>query len=78
MRAVDTAQRGLINAIESGALFSMQPIAQDRARQIRYSRNLDFNDEVAAAYLQSQPSPEDIYSQLAKRDQQEFVRVFVG
>jgi hypothetical protein len=51
MKAVDAAQQSLVEHLFSGALFDMEPVSQDRAKEVRYTRNADFTDEVAAAYL---------------------------
>lgn len=51
MKAVDAAQQSLVDHLVSGDLFDMDPVAQDRSHEVRYSRNADFTDEVAAEYL---------------------------
>lgn len=51
MKAVDAAQQSLVDHLFTGALFEMEPVTQDRANEVRYTRNADFTDEVAAAFL---------------------------
>jgi folate-dependent phosphoribosylglycinamide formyltransferase PurN len=51
MKAVDAAQKSLVDHLASGDLFDMEPVAQDRTHEVRYSRNADFTDDVAAEYL---------------------------
>ncbi|MEM6625766.1 MAG: formyltransferase family protein [Pseudomonadota bacterium] len=51
MRAVKAAHTALIDAIASGELFTLQGEVQDKSLEIRYTRNRDFDDDVAAEYL---------------------------
>ena len=51
MRAVAVAHKGLLNAINDGTLASMEAVAQDHSKNIRYSRSEDFNDQVAEKFL---------------------------
>lgn len=51
MRAVRAAHNGLIDSIKSGELPGLDPVLQDRAQEIRYTRNADFDDAVAQDYL---------------------------
>ena len=67
MKAVRAAHRGLAHHIEGGSLFGLPTIPQDRAKEIRYSRHLDFSDNVAANYLRDLPTPEAIEAQLRAR-----------
>lgn len=51
MRAVRTAHTSLVEEIAAGTILSHLPVAQDRSREIRYTRNSDFTDNVAGEYL---------------------------
>jgi folate-dependent phosphoribosylglycinamide formyltransferase PurN len=51
MRAVRAAHDALADSIVTGRLLRLTPVAQNRAREIRYTRNSDFTDEVAGEYL---------------------------
>ena len=51
MRSVAAAHKGLVDAIESGEIFSMPRVPQDREREVRYARNADFTDAVAREFL---------------------------
>lgn len=51
MQSVSVAHSGLVDAIEDGSLFSNPGVGQDRSQEIRYTRNEDFNDEVAKDFL---------------------------
>ena len=51
MRAVLVAQQSLVETIRSEAIFSFEHIKQDRKKEIRYSKNIEFNDLVADDFL---------------------------
>jgi hypothetical protein len=78
MLAVRSAQRALIDCIGRNNLRDLAPVAQDKTRQLRYTRNADFTDEVAAEYLSRTPAPVEIGQHLSRRDVSRFVRPFVG
>jgi hypothetical protein len=52
MLAVKAAHDALIDGLSSGQLARTTPTPQDRAQQIRYTRNADFTDAVAEEYLE--------------------------
>jgi methionyl-tRNA formyltransferase len=60
MKAVLTAQDYLFEAISADELDKLTPITQRRELQIRYTRNSDFNDDVARDYLRRSLQPADI------------------
>lgn len=64
MAAVRDAQTALVHSIEVGTLNTMQAIAQDLSKEIRYSRNSDFTDRVASQFLQNPPSLDYIRARL--------------
>ena len=78
MRAVLAAHQGLVSAVADGSLRTMTPVQQDRTRELRYTRNVDFTDEMAAEYLESTPSPMDVARALDARDMSLFLRPRVG
>jgi methionyl-tRNA formyltransferase len=51
MKAVKTAQISLLDRIEHLKDYADDAVAQDRSKQLRYSRNAEFNDAVAAEFL---------------------------
>ncbi len=51
MSAVKEAQDAVVTHLQRGTLFSFAPLAQDSSLEIRYSKNLEFNDAVAEEYL---------------------------
>ena len=78
MRAVQAAQTALVERLADGELRRMTPVAQDRSRELRYSRNSDFTDDVAREYLERLPAPADVHAALKHRDLADFVRPCVG
>lgn len=77
MRAVQAAHQGLAEAIQSGRLPQLPPVEQDKSKQLRYTRNADFTDAVAEAYLRRLPTPQALRRSLEKRDPSELVRPFI-
>ena len=51
MRAVEAAQDSLVDRISNGTLSTFPRVAQDKTKEIRYTRNAAFTDDVAAEYL---------------------------
>jgi len=78
MRAVRAAHQGLVQALVDGTLQTMLPVPQDRSRQLRYSRNEDFTENVAAEYLQRLQPAETIQQHLEAREMTDFLRPFIG
>ena len=70
MAAVRDAQTAVVRSIEAGVLNSLPTVAQDVSQEIRYSRNADFTDEVAARFLQDPPSLDHIRSRLREAEGQ--------
>jgi folate-dependent phosphoribosylglycinamide formyltransferase PurN len=54
MRSVAAVHYGLSEAIQAKELLSMSRIKQDHSQEVRYTRNSDFTDEVAAEFLSRQ------------------------
>lgn len=76
MRAVAATHELLGRLLEGGGLFDLAPVEQDRAAELRYTRNADFDDAVAARYLADPPDPATVASRLAARRPGDFVRPF--
>ena len=51
MRSVLVAQQGLVNSIKNKKIFSIKPVSQDKSKEIRYTINKNFNDDVAEEFL---------------------------
>lgn len=77
MEAVKVAQQAVCELITTDTLYDGEPVAQDREKQVRYSRGSDFTDEIASEYLQNEPKPASIIDQMASRDVDSFVRPIV-
>lgn len=73
MLAVRAAIDSLTTRISNGALDELTPVPQDRRKELRYTRNADFTDEVAAEYLNRAPSAAEIGEALGKRSRAEFL-----
>ena len=55
MRSVLVAQKGVLSNIENKSIFTMPAIKQDKSNEIRYTKNKDFNDEIAKEFLNRGP-----------------------
>jgi hypothetical protein len=73
MTAVKAAHDALIATLVDGSLLEIEPAPQDRRSQIRYTRNADFTDAVAAEFLQRCPTAGEIYQRLQQRDESAFL-----
>ena len=51
MRSVLVAQKGLVESVKNAELFSMPTFKQDSSKELRYSKNKQFTDEVASNFL---------------------------
>jgi hypothetical protein len=51
MKAVEAAQLSLIDRIKSRELFQMKTVPQEKTLELRYTRNADFTDDIAAKFL---------------------------
>jgi hypothetical protein len=78
MLSVSVAQDSVCHHIASGTLYAADPVPQDRSQELRYTKNSEFDDEVAQRYLDALPTPELIRKQLDQRDLSRFVRPYVG
>ncbi len=69
MRSVKVAHDALVSRISDGSIFEMDTVRQDKKQEIRYTRNSDFNDDVAKAFLERPHHPvldESQYPELVK------------
>lgn len=76
MKAVKSAHTALIHYLSSGEIKHLKPVVQDKTLEIRYTRNADFNDEVALQYLSNLPTKEEIYESFSKLDPSKYLRLF--
>ncbi|MBI3434478.1 MAG: methionyl-tRNA formyltransferase [Proteobacteria bacterium] len=77
MVSVDVVQNAMCHHIKNGTLFDQPPVPQDRSREMRYTKNVDFHDEVAREYLSRRPSPEQVRQNIANRNLSAFIRPYV-
>ena len=71
MEAVKVAHEQVVEYLLSGR--TIKPVEQDRDLEVRYTRNADFTDEVAADYLANLPTPEQIHVGLTCHDMHSFI-----
>ena len=77
MRAVDAAFEAVVTGLRTGLLLELEPVVQDRSRELRYARAADFTAHVAAEYLTRLPSPSEVGDAVAARDESLFLRPYV-
>jgi hypothetical protein len=78
MLAVRAAHEGLIESLRSEQIDQLEPVPQDRSRELRYTKNADFTDEVAAEYLSRLPAPEELARELESRKLSDFLRPWIS
>jgi hypothetical protein len=74
MRAVKAAHATLVRHLRERTLDDLEPVAQDRSRELRYTRNADFTDEVAAEYLSRVLPPPEVERAASARDLSLYLR----
>lgn len=77
MISVDVSQDAVVHHIKNGTLYDLLPVPQDRTLELRYTKNVEFTDDVAQRYLGVRPSPEAVKATLEKRDLSKFINPFV-
>ncbi|MSO93515.1 MAG: methionyl-tRNA formyltransferase [Rhodospirillales bacterium] len=78
MEAVRAALQGLAHHLGKNTLFGIEAVPQDRSKEMRYSRANEFTDAVASDYLSKLPTPEQIFTALKRREENIFLRPFIG
>lgn len=58
MKSVRAAHYSLVQRILDGSINNIMPEKQDKSLELRYTKNAEFNDEVAKSFLGSAPSIE--------------------
>ena len=51
MRSVLVAQQGLVSSVKNKSIFSTKSVKQDNSKEVRYTKNIDFTDDVAKEFL---------------------------
>lgn len=64
MKAVEAAQSSLIERINNKIIFDMKPQKQNKLLEIRYTRNSDFTNSIAAEYLSRNQTNDDLQKYL--------------
>lgn len=77
MLAVKSAFCSIAEKIGNGEILRLEPVPQDRSKELRYSRESDFTDEVARRYLDNLPTMCDIRHMMAVRDASNFLRPYI-
>ncbi len=77
MKAVRAAHFGLLHHLGCGDLTTLKPVTQDKKQEIRYTRNRDFTDEIAADYLAKLPTWEQMIPTLKARDSAHFLNQYI-
>jgi methionyl-tRNA formyltransferase len=78
MMSVKVAIDSVAERIKSGEIFEIKPEKQDRSKEISYTRNKDFTDDVARDYLDHLPTEDDIFYELSNRDVKLFKDIYLG
>ena len=78
MRAVDAAQKSLVERISDGSLMSMEPQPQDRRAQLRYSVNAEFTDAVALEFLERGLGHGELRAALERDPRPELLHPYFG
>lgn len=77
MKSVKAAHAGLLHHLKAGSLGALTPLAQDRNQEIRYTRNRDFTDEIAASYLAKLPTWGELAAVLKARNFSDFLNPYI-
>ncbi len=76
MMAVKSAHKGLIQYITDDKIKDIKPVTQDKSLEIRYTRNTDFDDNVALEYLNNLPTKEEILEAYKNIDESRYLNLY--
>ena len=68
MRSVKSAHLALKHLIKNEDVFNLKTEIQDKSKEIRYSKNSDFTDEIALDFMNKSYSKEEAFEKLNNRD----------
>ena len=51
MSTIKSAFHSIAERIKDGSIFTIKPLVQDRVKEIRYTKKIDFNEEVVREYF---------------------------
>ena len=77
MKAVKVAQDSLVDRIKTGEIFTYSPIKQDKSKEIKYTKNMHFNDDVAKEYLDNLFTEQEIFEKLNNRDMSLLIKPYI-
>ena len=77
MKAVKSAHLGLIQKIKDKSIFKLKPVKQDKSVEISYTKNYEFNDNVASEFLGKFIDPDIFVNKVKKRKLSDFLNPFV-
>lgn len=78
MVAVKAAIDSVVERAKDGSIFSIDAVIQDKSREISYTRNCEFTDDVARDYMDNLPSENEIFDALINRDESLFKDIYLG
>jgi Methionyl-tRNA formyltransferase len=52
MSTIKSAFHSIAERIKDGSIFTIKPIVQDKVKEVRYSKNSDFSEEVVKEYFE--------------------------
>jgi hypothetical protein len=52
MSTVKSAFHSIAERIKDGSIFTIKPVVQDKVKEIRYTKKVDFNEEVVKEYFE--------------------------
>ncbi len=67
MLAVKVAHESIVSRISTNRLFEYKAVKQDKTKEYKYTRNVDFDDRVAKDYLDHLLRPSQIEEMLKNR-----------
>lgn len=77
MRSVAAVHKGLVNYIINNKINQIVPVDQDSSKEIRYSRNKDFTDDIALFYLDNLPTKQLISKSIKNRNIENFINPYI-
>ena len=77
MKSVKSAHIGLISKLKDKTIFKIQPLVQDKKLEISYTKNHDFNDEVAYKFLNKKIDLNVFENKVKNRNLSKFFNPFV-
>ncbi len=78
MEAVKVAHDSLRARIADGSIKEFVPVKQDKSKEMRYTKNSDFDDAIAKEYLDNMLSPTEVKELMEKRNLEMLVRPYIG